>query len=255
MNVSAGIDIGSSTIKLVVMEDGRISKQKEVPAASQPLEAAKKLLPAIPQGALVYVTGCGRDLLEVQFGFPAISEIKAHAAGARFLFPRCSTVIDIGGRDIKVISLDEKGRTSRFEMNDRCAAGTGRFLEIMAPRLDYTLDELSDAAIKGTDTLEINARCTVFAESEVVDLVNRGVPKSGIARALHESVAKRIEDMVKRIGPPPDGSIAFTGGGSRNACLRSIVERRLNTVVRYSEASQFAGALGCALCASRDHQG
>ncbi len=247
MAIRAGIDLGSTTIKLVLMEEGRILGHEWADATAQPGAAARKLLQGVPAGVPVLATGYGRDLLEVEHGLPTITEIKAHAAGARFLDPRCTAVIDVGGQDVKVIKLDQAGRVDKFEMNDRCAAGTGKFLEVMAHRLGYSLDQFQAAAAAGAPGLAINAMCTVFAESEVVGLLNRGQAREDVARALHASVARRIAGMFSRAGCGPEDQVLFTGGGARNGCLAAILGERLHCRLESSPMSQFAGAIGCAL--------
>jgi predicted CoA-substrate-specific enzyme activase len=203
-------------------------------------------LPSCPVAA----TGYGRDLLDATGSVPTITEIKAHALGARFFHGSCSAVIDIGGQDIKVISLDEAGRVNRFEMNDRCAAGSGRFLEIMAERLGFSLGEFGDAALKGKKEVTISSMCTVFAESEVVGLLNSNVPRQDIAAALHKSIVKRIHSMVNRANPD-SSCIVATGGGAKNRALISFLQTSLGADVVSSPECQAAGAIGCAVYAAR----
>lgn len=248
MTLTAGIDLGSTTIKLVLMENGSIIKKEIADAASQPLETARALLRQVPAGSPLLATGYGRDMIEVDRNIPTITEIKAHAAGARFLLPSCAAVIDIGGQDVKTITLDKSGRVSKFEMNDRCAAGTGKFLEVMAHRLGYALDEFAQVATDGPGTVTINAMCTVFAESEVVGLLNRGMERVAIARALHKSTAKRISTMFNRNATPP-GPVLVTGGGSRNRLLVAFLARLIDRPVETHDLSQYAGAIGCACIA------
>lgn len=246
MTLTAGIDLGSTTIKLVILEDGILVEKKIADAASHPLETARALLRQVPEGCPLLATGYGRDLLEVDRDIPTITEIKAHGAGARFLLPSCAAVIDIGGQDVKTIALDNSGRVSKFEMNDRCAAGTGRFLEVMALRLGYTLDEFAQVAPDGPGTVTINSMCTVFAESDVVGLLNRGMDREAIARALHQSTAKRIFAMFNRNATQP-GPVLVTGGGSRNRLLVALLGELTDRPVETHDLSQYAGAIGCAV--------
>jgi predicted CoA-substrate-specific enzyme activase len=247
MTVSAGIDIGSSTIKLAVLENGHIRNWEVVPSASQPLMAVASLLKSVEPETPLWATGYGRDLLELKHAVPTISEIKAHAIGARFLFPSCRSIVDIGGQDVKVITLDASGKISRFEMNDRCAAGTGKFLEVMAHRLNYSLEMFSGSALKGKDGVKISSLCTVFAESEIIGLLNRGCSTEDISRALHRSVVNRIQTMFSRL--EAIGPTAITGGGSRNTALLELFRESLQSKILNSEYSQIAGALGCAISA------
>jgi|WetSurSiteA1Bulk_404760.scaffolds.fasta_scaffold63863_1 (R)-2-hydroxyacyl-CoA dehydratese activating ATPase len=248
MTITAGIDVGSSSIKLVVMENLSVVKREVIPATFRPFYTARDLLALVPEGSPVFATGFGRDLLNTGCGMPTITEIKAHALGARFMFPNCGTVIDIGGQDLKIINLDTKGKVARFEMNDRCAAGTGKFLEVMAQRLGYTLSDFSKAAEAGKDSVTISAMCTVFAESEMVGLINRGFSREDISRALHRSVVKRIAAMYKRLDSENSFTVV-TGGGARNSALLALLGETLCATIHHSGDSQFAGALGCALSA------
>jgi (R)-2-hydroxyacyl-CoA dehydratese activating ATPase len=251
MTVSAGIDIGSSTIKLTVIENGCIRNWEVVPATSQPLISANSLLNTVGPDIPVVATGYGRDLLESEHPVPTISEIKAHAIGARFLFPSCRSIIDIGGQDVKVITLDASGKVARFEMNDRCAAGTGKFLEVMAHSLNYSLEMFSGSALKGKDGVKISSLCTVFAESEIIGLLHRGCSTEDISRALHWSVVNRIRTMFSRL--EAIGPTVITGGGSKNIALIHLFREILQSDIWCSEHSQLAGSLGCAISANPNH--
>jgi predicted CoA-substrate-specific enzyme activase len=249
MGISAGIDLGSTMVKLAIIENGHIVKREAADAASRPLDAAKNLLKLVPEGCAVMATGYGRDLLEIEYGFPAITEIKAHAVGARFLDNSCSAVIDIGGQDVKAMMIDTAGKVGKFEMNDRCSAGTGRFLEIMAQRLGFTLEEFQRTSARGAAAVTINSMCTVFAESEVIGLLARGFKREDIGHALHLSIARRIAAMFSRIGQS-GSSVLATGGGSLNTLLVSMVGTLTCCALNNCELSQYAGAIGCALYAN-----
>jgi (R)-2-hydroxyacyl-CoA dehydratese activating ATPase len=246
---TAGIDIGSSSVKLVELDEhGGIARREAVAADFAPKKIAEGLLASLPQGMPVAATGYGRGL----FDLPSITEIKAHGLGCRRLFPDAVGFVDIGGQDVKVVTIDHRGKAARFEMNDRCAAGTGRFLEIMAARLGYSLHEFSEAALAGTDGVTISSMCTVFAESEVVGLVNRGMHRRDIAAALHRSVAVRIAAMVKRVAPGP-GRIVLSGGGAQNGALAAMLSRAIGRSLTVAPDPQMVGALGCALEAGKVH--
>jgi (R)-2-hydroxyacyl-CoA dehydratese activating ATPase len=249
---TAGVDLGSSTVKVVVLDGSSVVRATVANATERPAEAALRLLAQLPPCPIV-ATGYGRDLLEVHHNFPTITEIKAHALGAQHHAPSCATVIDVGGQDLKVICLDAAGKVARFEMNDRCAAGTGKFLESMAQPVGYSLPDFGQAALSGSDTLVISAMCTVFAESEVVGLINRGVERHSIARALHQSVVKRIAAMFKRVDPGL-GTVVVTGGGALNPGLIGLLQKALGVAVQTVPHAQSAGALGCAIHA-RQQQG
>ncbi|MGQ9708450.1 MAG: acyl-CoA dehydratase activase [bacterium] len=242
---TAGIDIGSRTTKLVVLEDGQVVFSRVVDTGTDPLSRSQELLKGRPIDALV-ATGYGRHLLRERMGGLVITEIKAHALGAHWLFSGCQTVIDIGGQDAKVIRL-ENGRQVNFEMNDRCAAGTGRFLEVMAMTLGWSLTEFGDEALKAREAAVINSMCTVFSESEVISLIARGVDKRSIARGLHEAIISRLMAMVGRVGVEPP--VVFCGGVAYNSCIRILLERRLGVRLLVPTEPQLVGALGAALVA------
>jgi (R)-2-hydroxyacyl-CoA dehydratese activating ATPase len=241
---SLGIDIGSRTIKSALVCDDRLAAWEVVDATSRPFDAAVSLLRK-HHGIPAMATGYGRHLLELD-GIPSVTEIKACAYGVRWFRPDAGTIIDVGGQDIKVITLDDHGKVAKFEMNDRCAAGTGVFLEIMAARLDYPLDEFGPAALLGHDGLTISSLCTVFAESEVVGLLNRNEPRDAIARAVHKSVVRKIVGMFKRIAYE-SGPVALAGGGVLNPALQQLLRTELQTEMISLENPRICAALGAAL--------
>jgi predicted CoA-substrate-specific enzyme activase len=242
--VLVGIDIGSRTIKSAAISDGKLIdyqvRESGFDPHKQSLEMIKKYSPK-----RIVATGYGRHLAQKQFAEDVITEIKAHAIGARYFFPNCTTVLDVGGQDSKVISLDESGRVVNFQMNDKCAAGTGRFLEIMAASLGIPLSEFGDEALKGTSDIKVNSMCTVFAESEVISLKNLGASTRDIARAVHLSVVERLTAMLHRIGYGE--SIVFTGGVARNCAMVRLLEERLEISVLTPESPDIVGAVGAAL--------
>jgi (R)-2-hydroxyacyl-CoA dehydratese activating ATPase len=225
-----------------VLEDGHVVHSRVVDTGTDPLARARELLTGY-DGATV-ATGYGRHLVRERLGFNVITEIKAHALGAARLFPACGTIIDIGGQDSKVVRA-ENGRHVNFEMNDRCAAGTGRFLEVMAMTLGYTLTEFGAEALKATESASINSMCTVFSESEVVSLIASGKSKQSIALGLHESIVSRLLALVGRIGVEPE--VVLTGGVALNPCIRTLLERRLGMRLLVPDQPQVVGALGAAL--------
>ncbi len=243
----AGIDIGSRAVKLVVLEEGRILATRMTDSGPDPLAAARRLLAGIACDRLL-ATGYGRGRLEAVCEVPTVTEIKAHAAGARHLLPEARTVLDIGGQDSKAIALGPQGRVLSFEMNDRCAAGTGKFLEIMARTLGFGLEEFAAEALRAEKELVIHSLCTVFAESEVTSLVARGEDRRSIALGLHRAIARRTAGMVQRVCR--EGPIAFTGGAARNGCLVRLLQDLLPQRVLVPEAPELVGALGAALLCS-----
>ena len=249
----AGIDIGSRTIELVVVDGaGQITARFQADTGFDPITEAKKLVEGVGFDRIM-ATGYGRNLFEIAFDAPTVTEIKAHARGARVFFPDVTTVLDIGNQDSKAIALFDNGRVKKFEMNDRCAAGTGKFLEIMAKTLGYGIEEFGREALLAEDDLHISSMCTVFAESEVTSLIAKGNNRREIARGLHASVIRRAAGMIKRVSY--DGKIVFTGGVAQNRCMCLLLEQKLGCEVLVPELPQFVGALGPALISAETSDG
>jgi predicted CoA-substrate-specific enzyme activase len=241
----AGLDVGSRTIKLVTF-DTAPRDSLIIETGVNPLIRCQNLLSGKDFERLV-VTGYGRHLVAPILGAEVVTEIKAFAVGARYLYPDCHTVIDIGGQDSKVILLSDKGEVQKFEMNDRCAAGTGKFLEVMAHTLEVGIAEIGGLALNSKKKIQINSLCTVFAESEVVSLIAKGEEASTIAMALHEAIATRIVSMVRRTGIRE--KVVFAGGASLNKCLSILLQQKLGTELVIPDSPQIIGALGAALLA------
>lgn len=246
----AGIDIGSRTIELVVLDGGGgIVHSLQADSGFDPLAEAGKLMEGVVWDRIV-ATGYGRGLFEIAYDAPTVTEILAHARGARAFFPHAGTVLDIGGQDSKAIALTEDGRVKKFEMNDRCAAGTGKFLEVMAGTLGFDMDTFGRESLLAERELHISSMCTVFAESEVTSLIARGHDRREIARGLHLSVVRRVAGMLGRVSPA--GDIVFTGGVARNPGMCALLEEKLGRRILVPSGPQFAGALGAALLAGED---
>lgn len=259
--ITAGIDIGSTTIKVAILDQDRVLASLVAPAGGLPAETARSVFrQALDQTgvaesglAAIATTGYGRRL--VDFGDLVMTEIKACAAGVRHCLPADTirTIIDVGGQDTKVIALTPEGDIEEFSMNDKCAAGTGRFLEMLAAKLGLAYEEFVSAAVGSLQTvLQMNATCAVFAESEVVGLLARGEPKGDIAAAAHHAIASRIASMVRRVAYPEQA--CFVGGGARNQALVKTVEEHLNAPVRIPDTPQTVVAIGAAVCAQRKLQ-
>jgi predicted CoA-substrate-specific enzyme activase len=242
----AGIDIGSRAIKLVVVENDTIVEHHQADTGYNPMAETRKLLQGVSYERIL-ATGYGRGQFEVDFDAPTVTEIKAHATGARHFFPEATTVLDIGGQDSKAISMNAAGRVVKFEMNDRCAAGTGKFLEIMARSLGFGLEHFASEALEAEKDIQINSMCTVFAESEVTSLVARGEDRRNIALGLHKSVVRRAVGMLRRVAM--DGPVVFSGGVAKNRCMHRLLEESLQQAVLRAEEPQMTGALGAALLA------
>ncbi|MBW2646081.1 MAG: 3-hydroxyacyl-ACP dehydratase [Deltaproteobacteria bacterium] len=242
----AGIDIGSRSIELVVLRDSEIIESRQADSGFDPMAQARKLLDGVKHHHIM-ATGYGRHLFELCLDAPTVTEIKAYAVGANALFPDVRTILDIGGQDSKAIALNKNGKVMKFEMNDRCAAGTGKFLEIMAHALGFGLDEFGAEALKATKDIQISSMCTVFAESEVTSLVAKGEDRREIALGLHASVVRRAVGMLKRVCP--DGNIFFAGGVAKNPCMRNLIENALGQKITVPQNPQMVGALGAAILA------
>jgi len=240
----AGLDIGSRTVKLAVVEDGTVLHTAVTYNTHDPVAVCNHLLEGVAFDRVVS-TGYGRHLIGSHLGCEALTEIRAASLGARHLLPTVRTLLDIGGQDTKVISLDADGRLQKFEMNDKCAAGTGRFLEVMAVALSYDMGEFVDAALTAPRAQQVAAMCTVFAESEVIGAVARQVPRDELALGLHQSVARRALGLLRRI--PVRDDVLFCGGGARNAALVRLVREGLDREVHVPADPQVVAAMGAAL--------
>ena len=244
----AGIDIGSRSIELVVVDDrGDIVCSLQADTGFDPMAEAGRMISGVTYDRIM-ATGYGRSLFEISFESPTVTEIKAHARGARAYFPEARTVLDIGGQDSKAIALFENGKVKKFEMNDRCAAGTGKFMEIMAKALGFTIEAFGREALLAENDLTISSMCTVFAESEVTSLIAKGQSPREIARGLHTRVVRRVSAMISRVAS--DGNLVFTGGVAKNPCIRTLLEQRLGCEVLVPDDPQCVGALGAALLAA-----
>lgn len=245
---STGIDIGSRTVKLAILEDGELVLSRKSAASHDPLETVTQLIQDIDLGTVV-ATGYGRHLVKTNFDCPVISEIKAFALGSRWLYPECRVILDIGGQDTKAIALDEKGNMAKFEMNDKCAAGTGRFLEIMSTALGYSLEEFSRAALSAKRSEKINNTCTVFAESEVISLTNHGAERKEVSLGIHKAIVSRSVSILKRVAPT--GDVFFAGGVALNECVRAQLAAETGRKIIVPPDPQIVGALGAALHAAQ----
>jgi predicted CoA-substrate-specific enzyme activase len=239
-----GIDIGSRTIKTAALEAGKLVDYQVRESGFDPHKQSLEMIGKYRTRRIV-ATGYGRHLAQKHFAGDVITEIKAHAMGARYFFPGCSTVLDVGGQDSKVISLDDRGKVVNFQMNDKCAAGTGRFLEIMAASLAIPLMEFGEEALKGQKDIKVNSMCTVFAESEVISLKNHGTSPRDIGRAVHLSVVERLAAMLLRVGCGE--SVVFTGGVARNKAMVKLLQERIDRPILVPETPDIVGALGAAL--------
>ena len=254
MDFVAGIDVGSLSTDVVILDrEARMVSHGIVRTGASSTRAAEEALGrALASGGLsrddlrtVVSTGYGRS--SVAFAHRAVTEITCHARGAWFLFPDAGTVVDIGGQDSKVVHVGPGGRVLDFTMNDKCAAGTGRFLEVMAEKLQVGLEEMGDLSVRAAGEVTISSVCTVFAESEVVSLVARDHPPEEIVRGLHRAIVGRIWAMVRSLGMK--GELFMSGGVAKNRGVVSLLEERLGKAVHVPPEPQIVGALGAALIA------
>jgi len=244
-----GLDIGSRSVDAVWLGDGGVILDAAVADSGfDPAAIAREFVERGAHDALI-ATGYGRHSARQAFGCEVVTEIKAYATGAAALYPRACSVLDIGGQDTKVISLGAKGKVIDFDMNDKCAAGTGKFLEVMARALGYSLEEMAAQAIASKRTVAISSMCTVFAESEVTGLVHRGESRSAIALGLHQSIARRTVSSLKRVGAT--GPLVFAGGVAKNPAMVQLIREGFSAevVVPSDDGtdSQILGALGAAM--------
>jgi len=250
-NRAVGIDIGSRTIEVVVLRGGNVERSLTVPTTCDILRQCHAVLEGT-QGDVAVATGYGRKLFLKEFGksdafgrLTDITEIQAHAIGARAIFPQARTVLDIGGQDTKVVSLAPTGKAAKFEMNDRCAAGTGKFLEFMAAALQIPLERFGEFALGADRRIQISSMCTVFAETEATTLVAMGERAENIAMGLHGSIAKRVMAMIDRVGFA--GPLVFSGGVARNPCIVRLLSEALGEAPLLPDDPDLVGALGAAL--------
>ena len=253
-----GIDIGSTASKCVMLRDGKEIVSKSLisvgAGTSGPQRAIAEVLESAgktrEQMAYVLATGYGRNSLE-GIADHQMSELSCHAKGASFLFPDVHTVIDIGGQDVKVLQV-ENGVMTNFVMNDKCAAGTGRFLDVMARVLEVKVEELGDLAAKSTKDVAISSTCTVFAESEVISQLAQETDKCDIIKGIHRSVASRVVGLAHRVGVRDQ--VVMTGGVAQNAGIVQALQDELGHTVHASPLTQYNGALGAALFAYQKYQ-
>jgi len=253
--IVAGLDIGSLTIKTLILEEGEIKSFTIIPTGADVNKLTRDCLEMTLKKSgddfkslsSIVATGYGR--INIPFADKSITEITCHALGANRLNPETRTVIDIGGQDSKVISIDKNGRVVDFIMNDKCAAGTGRFLEVMAQALGVKTEELGNEFLKSKKKITISSMCTVFAESEVISLVAEGCAKEDIIRGLHEAISNRICSMACRLRL--ENTITLTGGVAKNTGMVQALKKRLKAKVYVPEEPQIVGALGAAIAARK----
>ncbi|MBU1172869.1 MAG: 2-hydroxyglutaryl-CoA dehydratase [Proteobacteria bacterium] len=253
--IVAGCDVGSLTAKAVILNDNEIIATAVIRAGTKPEESADKVLDkALERAGLArtdirFAVGTGYGKERISFVNKSESEISCHAKGAWWCMPSVRMVIDIGGQDAKAIKIDEKGNISRYIYNDKCASGTGRFLEIMADAMGVNLEDMGDLAELSTEQISISNQCVIFAETEVVSLINDRKKPQDIINGLHHAIANRVASLAKSIGVEQD--IVMTGGVAKNRGVFQALSKGLGLPVKALEKidPQLNGALGAALLA------
>lgn len=248
--LTIGIDVGSMTAKAVAVAGGEIQGTAVMATGWQPRQAGREVyrevlkLAGCGTAAVQYVVGTGYGRACLPFAHGSVTEITCHARGAFHIIPETRLVIDIGGQDSKVILVDRRGRVEDFAMNDKCAAGTGRFLEVMAAALGMDVDEMGRLPVPDNPA-GISSMCTVFAESEIISLLAAGADKGGIVGGLHYAVAERVATLAGRMLPAD--CIVFTGGVAKNSGVQKALEKILGVKMRLPPDPQIIGALGAAV--------
>ncbi|MDD5749000.1 MAG: acyl-CoA dehydratase activase [Actinomycetota bacterium] len=251
--IFAGVDIGSLTAKAVILSESRVIAESILSTGHNSRLASRKALDealdlaGIREEQIERIVATGYGRLSVDFPAEKVTEITCHAKGVHSLFPDVKTMIDMGGQDSKAIALGDDGRVIDFVMNEKCAAGTGRFLEVMARALEVALTEFGSLSLESKNPARISSVCTVFAESEVVSRIAEGASKVDIAAGIHSAVASRIYAMAMRI--PVREPIVMTGGVAFNMGVQRALEERFGTEIIIPEKPQHTGALGAALIA------
>ena len=254
MAYAAGVDVGSTQTKAVIVDEGRriVSRSLTDTGANVMRAAEEAFQEALRSGdvreeEVEYVVGTGYGRYKVTFGNTQVTEISCHGRGAVQMFPGTRTVVDMGGQDTKAIRVAPTGEVVDFCMNDKCAAGTGRFLGAAASALDIALDQLGPTALRGEKAVKISTTCTVFAESEVLSWLGRGKKIEDILLGVHQSIAGRSAGLARRVGI--EDQVTFTGGVAKNVAMIETLNRALGVTVNFSDDSHYMGALGAALFA------
>lgn len=254
MAFAAGIDVGSTQTKAVLIDDARsITAKKLIDTGANVKRAGQAALDAlmaesgVAQAEIGFVVGTGYGRYKIEAGDAQVTEISCHARGAQMMFPGTHTVIDMGGQDTKAIKVGSDGEVVDFCMNDKCAAGTGRFLAAAADVLGLTLDEIGAISLKGTNPIRLTSVCTVFVESDILGYLAQKKKVEDILAGVHQAIAARTLSLVRRVGI--EHEISFTGGVARNVGMVQALEAKLGATLNVAPDSQFTGALGAALFA------
>jgi predicted CoA-substrate-specific enzyme activase len=252
--IFAGCDVGSLTAKAVIMTDeGEIVASEVIKAVSSPERSANEVMDRALAKAKIsiddieYCVGTGYGRKYIPFADTVESEITCHAKGANWVHPGVRTIIDIGGQDAKAIRIDKIGKVVRYVYNDKCASGTGRFLEIMANAMEIKLEDMGSISLQSNNPVTISNQCVVFAESEIISLINDGKYLPDIVLGLHQALAKRVAALAKSIGIETD--VTMSGGVAKNPGILQSLEHAIGVKILQMEAPQINGAVGAALIA------
>jgi len=253
--VTAGVDVGSKSVKVVVLSDGEVVARLSVAAGFEQDAAARELLgralaeAGVRREQVAHVTATGVGRHAVSFVDSQVTGVTAAARGANHLFPGATTVVEVGAEESRGVKTDGKGRVVDAAVNEKCAAGSGSFTETMARALGMTLKEFAEKSLESSAKIPMNAQCTVFAESEVVSLIHSGTDRRDIARAVHDAIASRVSSMVRRI--KLEGDVVVLGGVARNPGFVRCLQENLEVAeLKIPEHPEFAGALGAAVVAA-----
>jgi predicted CoA-substrate-specific enzyme activase len=254
MAYAAGVDVGSTQTKAVIIDEaGEFVGRALIDTGANVVRAAEQAFAealssrGIDEREVEYVIGTGYGRYRVTFGNSQVTEISCHGRGAIHMFPGTRTVVDMGGQDTKAIRVAPSGEIVDFCMNDKCAAGTGRFLGAASEALDIPLCELGEVALRAERSVRISTTCTVFAESEVLSWLGKGKKIEDILLGVHQSIAARSIGLLRRVGVEPE--VTFTGGVAKNVGMIDALNKGLGMKVNVSPDSHFIGALGAALFA------
>lgn len=254
MDYVAGIDVGSTQAKGVILdEQGTLVSKAIIDMETNMGTAAEEIFQRVLEGAnlqasaIAFTVATGYGRYRVTFGDLQVTEISCHARGALAEFPGTRTVLDIGGQDTKAIRIGDSGEVIDFAMNDKCAAGTGRFLGAASFALEMPLAELGPLALKSTKPVKITTTCTVFAETEIIGHLAKGHRPEDVLMGMHYAIATRCASLVRRVGLAPE--VTFTGGVSRNHAMVALLQEVLGTPLNVSAQAQFMGAIGAGLYA------
>jgi benzoyl-CoA reductase subunit D len=252
--ITAGVDCGAKTVKVVIMSDGVTVGTSLVSAGLDTVDAAERAfdgalkLAGLSRSGVQRVVATGAGKVEARFAADSVTEVGADARGGVFLMDEARTIIDVGAEEGRAIRVDAAGKVVDFAINERCAAGAGAFTEAMARALEIPIEEMGPLSLASTGDVAMNAQCAVFAESELVALIHSQAAKPDMARAIHAAIADRIASMVRRVGV--EHQIMLIGGVARNVGFVDCLNRELEVQVRIPDEPEYVGATGAALIAA-----